>query len=102
MKSLLLAVLAAVGLGGCYAEVAPYSPGYYGQPGYVTAGAGYYAQPAYVGGGAVYGRPYVTGYRSAPAYVGRPAYGPVYRPVYQGAPAYRPAPAYVARGYRRF
>ena len=94
MKSLLLAVLAAVGLGGCYAEVAPYSPGYYGQPGYVTAGAGYYAQPAYVGGGAVYGRPYATGYRPAPAYVGRP--------VYRGAPAYRPAPAYVARGYRRF
>ncbi len=94
MKSLLLAVLAAVGLGGCYAEVAPYSPGYYGQPAYVTAGAGYYAQPAYVGGGAVYGRPYVTGYRPAPVYVGRPAY--------RSAPAYRAAPAYVARGYRRF
>jgi hypothetical protein len=94
MKSLLLAVLAAVGLGGCYAEVAPYSPGYYGQPAYVTAGAGYYAQPAYVGGGPVYSRPYGTGYHAAPGYVGRPAY--------RSAPAYRPAPAYVARGYRRF
>jgi len=95
MKSLLLAALVAVGLGGCYAEVAPYSPGYYGQPAYVTAGAGYYGAPAYVGGGPVYGRPYaVAAYRPAPVYVGRPAY--------RSAPVYRPAPAYVARGGRRF
>lgn len=89
MKSLLLTVLAAVGLSGCYAELTPYNTGYYSDPAYVTTGTVYtnsYAAPAY--------RPapvYVS--RPAPVYVGRPA------PVYVG----RPGRAYVANHhYRRF
>ena len=86
MKSLLLAVLAAVGLSGCYAEVAPYSTGYYGQPTYVTGG------PVYTSGygGAMY-RP---AYRPAAVYVAPPVRA--YRA------GYRAAPVYGGRGYRRF
>ena len=103
MKALLLAVLAAVGLSGCYAEGAPYGAyetGYYTQPSY---GYGY----GYAAGGPAYGGAYgVRGYRSAPAY--RPGAVYVSSPGYRGAPAYRTAPAYHAgrafggRGYRRF
>ena len=70
MKALLLAVLTAVGLSGCYAEGAPYGAyetGYYAQPSY---GYGY----GYTTGGPVYGNTYVNrGYRPGPVY--RPASG---------------------------
>lgn len=80
MKSLLLAVLAAVGLSGCYAELTPYNTGYYSEPTYVTAGP-------------VYTNSYVApAYRPAPVYVSRPA------PVYVG----RPARAYGAHRFHRF
>jgi hypothetical protein len=99
MKRILLAVIAAAGLGGCYADVAPYAPAYYGQPGYVapapvystTYGGAYVAPgyyrpgPVYVGGGPVY--------RPGPVYVAPPA---AYRPgvVVRPAPVYRTAGTY--------
>lgn len=83
MKGLLLTVLAAVGLSGCYAELTPYNTGYYSDPAYVTTGA-------------VYSGSYVApAYRPAPVYVSAPA------PVYRVAPV-RPAPVYVSHRYRRF
>ncbi len=75
MKRILLAVLAATGLGGCYADVAPYGPAYYGRPAYV-APAPVYAAP--------YGAPGY--YRPGPVYV---APAPAYRPGVYVAPAYR-------------
>ena len=78
MKSLLLTLLATVGLSGCYAELTPYNTGYYGEPTYATTAA-------------VYTTPYVApAYRPAPVYVSPPA------------PIYRRAPVYVSHHYRRF
>lgn len=100
MKSLLLAVLAAVGLSGCYAEVAPYGAGYYGQPGYVTGGPVYtsaYGRPIYGSGyGSGYRSGYGSGYRPGAVYVSAPARG------YHVAPAYRRAPSFAGHGGRRF
>ena len=71
MKRIILSLVGALSLGGCYAEVVPY-----------TTPVAYAPAPVY------------TTY-AAPTYVAPPVYGPRYV-----APAYRPASVYVAPPYR--
>ena len=80
MKTLLLSILAAAGLSGCYADYAPYA---------APAPAAYRGAP--------YAYDY-AGYRYAPAPLYRPYSGPVYgRPAY-GGPSTSPR---MPRSYRR-
>lgn len=90
MKRIILSVVAAlalVSMGGCYADVGPYAVGG-AAPVYVDSygyGTGYYGSP-YVAPAYV-----APAYRARPVYhapvvAARPAYG---RPVVYGPPAYR-------------